>query len=135
VARHVAGERSAVGRQLLHELPVADFAVRAAVDLDSSHAAHEGPRVFDGFRVGRGHGQQRARSGQAIGLGRRGELAEVPDALEARGQHMLQEAADEQLAIDGDGALAAGGIGAHAQQHVVAGDGHSRSLPMAVRCV
>ncbi len=37
---------------------------------------------------------------------------------------MLQQPADELLARHGDGALGAGVVSAHAQQHLVAGDGY-----------
>ena len=42
-----------------------------------------------------GIASSRARGGQPLGLGRRREQPVVADALEARGQHMLQEAPDE----------------------------------------
>ena len=72
-AQHVGGEFSAVGRKVvLDKLPVAEFAVRAAGDLEGGHATHEGlrPRRACGLAAGMASSPPRQR--QAFGLGRRG---------------------------------------------------------------
>ena len=43
--RNDAAQRRAVGRQLLHQAPVPDSAMRAAIDVDRGHAPHEGLRI------------------------------------------------------------------------------------------
>ena len=77
--------RRAVRTALLDDAPTPEPAMRAALDLDGRHAAHEGPRVLAGLRVGRRHRQQLARCRQPFGLGRRCEQPVVADALEAPG--------------------------------------------------
>jgi len=104
----------AVRAALLDDAPVAEPAMRAACQLDTSHAAHEGLCVFARLRVGQWHRQQLARQCQARGLGCRRQQPVVADALEARWQYMLQQSADELLTRHGDDALAARGVGAHA---------------------
>ena len=60
------------------------LAVRTAADLNSGHAAHEGLRVLTRLGAGLRDGQQLARHGQALGLGRRRQQPVVANALEAR---------------------------------------------------
>ena len=73
--------------------------MRAAVDVDGRYAPHEGLRVS---RIGRRHCQKLASPPQAVRLVRRREQPVVADALEARGQHVLQQPADELRAVERD---------------------------------
>ena len=122
-----------LGRQYRGGAPLTQLAVRAAGDIDAGHALEEGGGILASLLVGRGHGQRRAGRGQLLGLDGGAEQPVVTDALEAAGQNMLQEASDEVLAVDQDGALAAVVVGANAQAHTLAidaddalvGDGHA----------
>ena len=131
-AQSGAAMSRAIGAAMLDHAPAADLAMRAAIDLDGRHAAHEGLRVLARLRVGLRHGQQLPRQRQALSLGRRGQQPVVADALEARRQHMLQQPGDELLARHGDRALAAAcRRRARASSSLSPAMATSRSLPMA----
>ena len=109
-----SSEDGSVGEQMLDHEPAPDLAMRTAFDLDGRHAPHEGLRVLARERVHGGHGQQLSSQRESVGLRCRCEQAVVPDAFEPRWQHMLQQPADELLADQRDGALAAV-VGTNAQ--------------------
>jgi hypothetical protein len=74
--------------------------------LDDVHAAAAAGALLDvlrgkvlvGVRLDGGHGKQLASLGDPLGFGSAGEQAVVADAVEALGQHVQQEAADELVA-------------------------------------
>jgi hypothetical protein len=97
LARDSVGDRTArakcvrIGGAFAQHLPAAAATMRAAVNLDGSHPAHEGLGALHGHGVCSGHVQQLACHRQLPGLDRRGEQAVVADALEAHRQHVLQQ--------------------------------------------
>ena len=87
--------------------PSADGAVRAAHSVQAGLALHELTYRLGGRWIGRRHGRQCPRRGQAPGFGRRRQQPVVADALEADGRNMLNRPVDELGARQlGDGAVA-----------------------------
>lgn len=60
----------ALWRQGQQHLPSPVTAMRAALDVDDGHALHEGPHLLGSRWIACRHGQQAARCGQALRLGR-----------------------------------------------------------------
>ena len=97
--------------------PAAATAVRAAAGLGAGDAGEELFGGFDGGGLRFGGFERGARGGQSNAFAPWGEQAVVADAFESGGQHVLQEAADELLGGQPNGALAAVVVVTHAQPH------------------
>ena len=82
----------AISAAVLHHAPPPEPAMRTARHVDGRQAANEGLRILARLRVGSGHRQQSPHLRQPPRLGCRCQQPLVADALEARGQDMLQDA-------------------------------------------
>ncbi|MDH6186905.1 hypothetical protein H4V98_004353 [Polaromonas sp. CG_23.6] len=80
-------------------------AARAQVHVKPGHPCHEGFDRLSNLRVDDWHLQGQARSTQLDRLAARSEHPIVANALEAAGEHMLQDAAHELHAGQPNGAF------------------------------
>jgi hypothetical protein len=94
----------------------------ATIHVELGHSGHEDFDRLDDLRVYDRHFQGQARSTELDGLAARSEHPIVANALEAAGQHMLQEAANELHARQPDGAFSAKCIGADLEGNVTLAD-------------
>ena len=91
-------QQRTIGLPNFNDMPAPEPATWPGIDLQPRHTQQEGFRVLVGLRVGCRHSHQFTRECQSLRLGGWGQRPVMPDALEARRQHILRQPADGVLA-------------------------------------